>query len=53
MNCPNCGSELYIDHQDTAGKIFYTCLNKRCAQYKKSFNPITDEKKPSTFKEQH
>lgn len=51
MDCPKCNSELIIDHE-TGGKYFYTCLNRNCENYKKAFNPTTDEVTKAEIKEQ-
>lgn len=39
MNCPKCNSELLIDKVDKYGKYYYVCMNRRCEDYRKSFNP--------------
>ena len=39
MNCPKCNSELLIDRVDEHGRYFYVCMNRRCADFRKAFNP--------------
>ena len=60
MQCPKCDTELYIDHEDSQGLFWYTCLNPRCPDFRRAFNPIsgvvkeaviTSTKKPNVVME--
>ena len=41
MDCPNCNSEVFIDRVDDTGRYWYVCLNPRCSEYRKAFNPAS------------
>jgi ssDNA-binding Zn-finger/Zn-ribbon topoisomerase 1 len=49
--CEVCGSEMLIDRMDKDGRIFYVCMKKTCSQYRRSFNPVTDERTESEISE--
>lgn len=50
MDCPRCSKELLIDHVDENGKYFYVCMNPQCSEYRRAFNPSTDEKVDAKIK---
>lgn len=50
MKCSKCGAELYIDRLDENKKIWYTCMNEKCSEFRKSFNPTTDDTEKSAMK---
>ena len=50
MDCPKCDKELLIDSVDKNGKYYYVCMNPNCINYRKAFNPSTDDKKESEIK---
>lgn len=50
MDCPKCGKELLIDSVDKEGRYFWVCMNPNCSDYRKAFNPSSDEKKESAIK---
>lgn len=50
MDCPRCGKELLIDKVDENGRYFYVCFNPNCTEYRRAFNPSTDEKQESEIK---
>lgn len=50
MNCPRCDKQLALDHVDKEGKYFYVCMNPKCSEYRRAFNPSTQEVKESEIK---
>lgn len=50
MDCHKCDKELLIDHVDKDGKYFYVCMNPNCSEYRKAFNPSTDDKAEAEIK---
>ena len=51
MDCTKCGKELLIDHVDPEnGKYYYVCLNPSCTEYRRAFNPSTNEKVEAKIK---
>ena len=39
MDCPKCSRELFIDRVDEGGTYWYVCMNPRCTEYRRAFNP--------------
>jgi hypothetical protein len=42
MECPKCDKQLMLDHVDTSDDretYYYVCMNPRCSEYRKAFNP--------------
>ena len=50
MDCPKCNKELLIDSVDKDGKYFYVCMNPTCTEYRRAFNPSSEETKESEIK---
>ena len=60
MLCPNCNTELLVDHvstvvidmetQETQTNYFYTCFNPKCPSYRKIINGA-EEGKEATIQE--
>lgn len=49
--CSRCGHEMIIDHVSPKGTYFYTCVNKRCGEYRKAYSK-TSEVKEALVREQ-
>lgn len=46
VKCPKCRQELLLDHvmeKDRKKTYWYTCINKSCENYQKSFSPSGGE----------
>jgi hypothetical protein len=44
MECPKCDKQLMLDHVDTSGNTqtyYYVCMNPKCTEYRKAFNPAS------------
>ena len=50
MRCPKCSRELLIDRVDESGMYWYTCINPRCTEYRRAFNPGSGAVSQATIK---
>lgn len=43
MKCKGCNRRVFIDHNDSDGRQWWTCLNKKCSRFKVAFNLENDK----------